>query len=208
MGGTFITLEGPEGGGKSLLARRLVEFLEGTGVRARLTREPGGTSLGEQVRALVLAQTNGGAGIDPMAEALLFNAARAQLVAEVIRPALEAGEVVVCDRFADSTLAYQGYGSGASIDDLRAIADAATGGIRPDRTLLLDVSPEIGLARKADGTRNRFELAFDVDFHRRVRAGFLDLARREPDRWRVLDAGQPADAVFEAIRAAIADLVS
>jgi len=205
--GTFITLEGPEGAGKSLLARRLVEALVGSGVPARLTREPGGTRLGEQVRALVLGETATDNAIDPMAEALLFNAARAQLVAAVIRPALDAGEVVVCDRFADSTLAYQGYGAGAPIDDLRAIAAAATGGLEPDRTLLLDVAPEVGLARKSDETRNRFELSFDVEFHRRVRAGFLEMARQEPGRWRVLDASGPADVVFEEVRSAIADLL-
>ena len=208
MKGTFITLEGPEGAGKSLLARRLVEALVGSGVSARLTREPGGTRLGEQVRALVLGETAGDSTIDPMAEALLFNAARAQLVAAVIRPALDAGDVVVCDRFADSTLAYQGYGAGAPIDDLRAIAEAATGGLGPDRTLLLDVAPEIGLARKSDEARNRFELTFDVEFHRRVRAGFLEMARHEPERWRVLDATGPADLVFEEVRSAVADLVT
>jgi dTMP kinase len=206
--GKFITLEGPEGAGKSSLARRLVEALVGSGIPARLTREPGGTRLGEQVRALVLGQSAGDNAIDPMAEALLFNAARAQLVAAVIRPALDAGELVVCDRFADSTLAYQGYGAGAPIDDLRAIAEAATGGLVPDRTLLLDVAPEIGLARKSDEARNRFELTFDVEFHRRVRAGFLEMARQEPGRWRVLDASGPADVVFEALRSAVADLVT
>jgi dTMP kinase len=206
--GVFITFEGPEGAGKSLLARRLVELLEASGVRARLTREPGGTRLGEDVRSLVLAETQGDGAIDPMAEALLFNAARAQLVAEVIRPALEAGETVICDRFADSTLAYQGFGAGAPINDLRAIAEAATGGLYPDRTVLLDLDPEVGLARKSDGARNRFELTFDVDFHRRVRAGFFELVRMEPDRWRVVDANLPVDAVFEDVRAAVADLVA
>ena len=196
MAGRFITLEGPEGAGKTLQAQRLVGALEGLGHRARLTREPGGTELGEQIRSIVLAGSDGAGGIDARADALLFNAARAQLVSEVIKPALAAGEVVVCARFADSTLAYQGYGAGLPIDELRAVAVVATGGLAPDLTILLDVSPEVGLARKADDTRNRFEAAFDLDFHRRVRDGFLELALGEPGRWRVIDAERDADAVF------------
>jgi dTMP kinase len=205
--GLFITLEGPEGAGKTLQAERLVEALQTDGQRARLTREPGGTQLGEQIRSIVLAVAEGRAVIDPMADALLFNAARAQLVAEVIRPALAAGEIVVCARFADSTLAYQGYGAGVPLTELEAVAEAATGGLRPDLTILLDVPPEVGLARKADGSRNRFEAAFDLEFHRRVRDGFLDLARQEPDRWRVIDGTRDADAVFDEVRQITAELV-
>jgi dTMP kinase len=199
VAGRFITLEGPEGAGKTLQAQRLVEALEAGGHRARLTREPGGTALGEQIRSIVLARADGAGGIDARADALLFNAARAQLVSEVIKPALEAGEVVVCARFADSTLAYQGYGAGLPIDELRAVAVVATCGLAPDLTILLDVSPEVGLARKADDTRNRFEASFDLDFHRRVRAGFLELALEEPGRWRVIDAERDADAVFDDV---------
>ena len=199
MAGRFITLEGPEGAGKTLQAQRLVGALEAGGHRARLTREPGGTNLGEQIRAIVLARADGAGGIDARADALLFNAARAQLVSEVIEPALAAGEVVVCARFADSTLAYQGYGAGLPIDELRAVAIVATGGLAPDLTILLDVSPEVGLTRKSDDTRNRFEASFDLDFHRRVRAGFLALADDEPERWRVIDAGRDADAVFDDV---------
>ena len=149
--GRFITLEGPEGAGKTVLARRLAEALAGRGHTVRLTREPGGTPLGERVRAMLLERSAGDLAIDARADALLFNAARAQLVAEVIRPALEAGEVVLCARFADSTLAYQGYGAGLPIDELRAIAEVATGGLAPDLTVLLDVDPEVGLRRKAPG---------------------------------------------------------
>ena len=204
MRGRLISLEGPEGAGKTLQAQRLAEALEARGQRVRLTREPGGTALGEQVRGVVLAHAAaGGAPVDPRADALLFNAARAQLVSEVIRPALSAGEVVVCARFADSTLAYQGYGAGLPIDELRVVAAAATGGVAPDLTLLLDVSPEVGLARKADDTRNRFEAAFDLDFHRRVRDGFLELARNEPERWRVIDAQRDPDAVFADVLEAV-----
>lgn len=206
MPGVFITFEGPEGAGKTLMAERLAEALRARGQRVRLTREPGGTRLGEQVRSIVLAQSkNGEGGVDARADALLFNAARAQLVAEVIQPALAAGEVVVCARFADSTLAYQGYGAGLPIDQLRSIAAVATAGLSPDLTILLDVAPEVGLERKADDTRNRFEAGFDLDFHRRVRAGFLELARQEPARWRVIDAGRAPDVVFaEVLEAGLA----
>jgi dTMP kinase len=205
VAGRFITLEGPEGAGKTLQARRLVDALGARGHRARLTREPGGTALGEQIRSIVLAPaTDGSADIEARADALLFNAARAQLVAEVIRPALASGEVVVCARYGDSTLAYQGYGAGLPIAELRAVADLATGGLTPDLTILLDVSPEVGLRRKAEESRNRFEAAFDLDFHRRVRAGFLELAGAEPARWRVLDAERDAEAVFaEVLEAAL-----
>ena len=129
-----------------------------------LVREPGGTALGERLRELLLHRTD--LAIEPLPDALLFNAARAQLVSEVIAPALAAGNIVVCARFADSTLAYQGYGAGLPIDELRAVAAVATGGLAPDMTVLLDVSPEVGLGRKADDARNRFEASFE-----RYRAG-------------------------------------
>jgi dTMP kinase len=193
----FITLEGPEGAGKTVLARRLAGALVDRGHAVRLTREPGGTTLGERVRALLLERSTGDLAIDARADALLFNAARAQLVAEVIRPALAAGEVVLCARFGDSTLAYQGYGAGLPLDQLRGIAEVATGGQSPDLTILLDVDPEVGLRRKSPGARNRFEASFDLDFHRRVRAGFLELARQEPERWRVLDSTSHVDRVFD-----------
>ena len=204
MPGRFITLEGPEGAGKTLMAERLAGALRARGLEVRLTREPGGTRLGEQVRSIVLARAqDGDEAIDARADALLFNAARAQLVAEVIRPALAAGEAVVCARFADSTLAYQGYGAGLPIAELRSVAGVATGGLAPDLTILLDVAPEVGLARKADDARNRFESGFDVEFHRRVRSGFLDLAREEPRRWRVIDGDRDAEAVFADVLAAV-----
>ena len=209
MPGVFITLEGPEGAGKTLQAERLAAALAERGHTVRLTREPGGTRLGERIRSIVLAEASKGDGlVDASADALLFNAARAQLVAEVIKPALAAGEVVVCARFADSTLAYQGYGAGVPLRDLRAIAAVATDGVVPDLTVLLDVEPEVGLERKAAESRNRFEAAFDVDFHRRVREGFLELAAHEPGRWRVVDASRAADAVFADVLAATAELIS
>lgn len=189
-----MTLEGPEGSGKTVVARRLAEELTRRGRRIVLTREPGGTRLGERVREILLGR--GDLAIDPRADALLFNAARAQLVAEVIRPALARGDAVVCARFADSTLAYQGYGAGMSIDELRDLGRVATGGLEPDLTILLDVDPETGIRRKAPGARNRFE-SIDLDFHRRVREGFLALSREAPDRWRVVDSSRHIDRVFE-----------
>ena len=203
--GRFITLEGPEGAGKTVIAGRLAAALEARGTAVLVTREPGGTALGEQVRDLLLAKDGGHIG--PRADALLFNAARAQLVAEVIGPALEAGEVVLCARYTDSTLAYQGYGAGVALDDLRALAAIATGGLEPDLTILLDVAPEVGLGRKADGERTRFEAAFDLDFHRRVRAGFLDLAAAGPDRFVVIDSNQPVDAVVDAALASVLEVL-
>ena len=199
--GRFVTLEGPEGAGKTVIARRLVAALEERGASVLLTREPGGTRLGERLREVLLA--NDGSPISPRADALLFNAARAQLVGEVIGPALDAGQVVICARFADSTLAYQGYGAGVSLADLRALADIATGGLLPDLTVLLDVAPEIGLQRKAEADRTRFEATFDLDFHRRVRAGFLENAAAEPERFVVIDSARPIDVVFEDVLAAV-----
>ncbi len=208
MPGLFITFEGPEGAGKTVMAERLAEALRTRGRPVRLTREPGGTRLGEQIRSIVLARAPAGdEAIDARADALLFNAARAQLIAEVIRPALAAGDIVVCARFTDSTLAYQGYGAGLPLAELRSVASVATGGLSPDLTILLDVTTEVGLARKTDDSRNRFEAGFDVDFHRRVRAGFLELATSERGRWRFVDADRDAEAVFadvlEAVLAAL-----
>lgn len=208
MHGRFITLEGPEGAGKTVLARKLADALAARGHTVRLTREPGGTVLGERLRAILLERAGDtGMWIDPRTDALLFNAARAQLVAEVIAPALDVDEVVVCARFADSTVAYQGYGAGLPIDELRAIARVATGGLTPDRTILLDVAPDVGMRRKSPDAHNRFESGFDLEFHRRVRAGFLELARDEPDRWRVVDSTRPVDLVFQDVLAATLEIL-
>ncbi len=197
--GRFITLEGPDGSGKTSQARRLAEALRAEGHDVVLGREPGGTPLGERIRELLLAP---GGRLSPRADVLLFNAARTEHVAEVIRPALEAGRIVVCARFADSTLAYQGYGSGQPLDDLRAVIEFATGGLMPDLTLLLDLPAEAGLRRKAPDDHTRFETSFDVAFHRRVRAGFLELAAADARRWVVIDADRDADDVFADLLAA------
>ena len=208
-GGWFITIEGPEGAGKTTQAARLEAHLVENGIAVLRTREPGGTRLGERVRDLLLGQPDGsppGDAIDPLADALLFSAARRQLVEEVIRPAIDAGTTVVCARFADSTLAYQGYGAGVPLATLRALEGIATGGLRPDLTILLDLPPEVGLRRKAPGDQTRFELGFDLAFHRRVREGFLALAADEPGRFAVVDAGASQAQVWDGVREAVGRL--
>jgi dTMP kinase len=199
--GRFITIEGPEGAGKTTQAARLEEALAARGIPVRRTREPGGTELGERIRDLLLA--NSGTAHDPLADALLFNAARRQLVEEVIEPALAAGTTVVCARFADSTRAYQGWGGGLDLAQLAELEEIATSGLVPDLTILLDLPVEIGLARKAPDDQTRFETAYDVAFHRRVRNGFLAMAVAEPGRFVVVDATAAEDAVTERILRAV-----
>jgi dTMP kinase len=203
--GRFITIEGPDGAGKTLQAKRLATELEARGHAALLTREPGGTRFGDEIRAVLMA--NDGEPIDPIADAFLFNAARAQHVATVILPALDAGRVVVCARYADSTLAYQGYGGGVDLETLRRLIAIATRSLRPDRTILLDLAAEAGLRRKTPDSHTRFETAFDLAFHRRVRAGFLEMAAAEPDRWVVVDADRDPDAVFASVLAAALEVI-
>ena len=207
--GRFITLEGPEGAGKSTQGVLLCRHLERSGRTARLVREPGGTPLGEQIRTIVLARDARHAA---EADALLFNAARAQLVRDVIEPALGAGEDVVCDRFSDSTLAYQGYGALLDLEQLTRIAEFATRAVRPDLTILLDLPVAVGLRRRAAGMAEgwtRFEAAEEHpgDFHERVRDGFLALAAREPGRWRVVDAAADPDHVASEIAALVEPLL-
>lgn len=180
----FITFEGGEGCGKSYQAQALYRRLARRGIPARRLYEPGGSALGNHLGRLLkwAASTE----ISPLAELLLFNAARAQLVSQVIRPALERGETVICDRYADSTTAYQSYGRGLELDLVTGINNRATGGLTPNLTILLDLPPEEGMARTAYRRRDRFEKE-DGDFHRRVRQGFLALAKAEPERWLVID---------------------
>jgi len=195
--GFFLTLEGPEGSGKSTQARRLADRLTALGYDCMVTREPGGTALGEAVRQILLRSPE--LSPVPAADALLFNAARAQLAAEVIEPALARGDIVICDRFGDSTLAYQGYGAGQPLESLRSLQEFAAGGLRPDMTVLIDLPPEVGLARKQADEVTRFEERADLDFHRRVRDGFLALAAAEPERFAIVDGRLTADAIEESI---------
>jgi dTMP kinase len=201
--GRFIALEGGEGAGKSRLMAALSERLRADGRDVELTREPGGTPLGEEIRALVLAQHGLG---DDLAELLLFEAARAHLVAAVIRPALARGAIVVCDRYAASSVAYQGFGRGLGQELVERANAIATKGLEPDLTLLLDLPVEAGLARRSrDGATNHFDRE-EVAFHDRVRAGYLELARQSPLGWRVIDASEPFDVVFTAALTAIEKL--
>jgi dTMP kinase len=201
--GSFITIDGPEGGGKTTQAQRLAAHLADRGIPTHLTREPGGTWLGERIRELLLERTGSTAPTDPLADALLFNAARRQLVREVIRPSLEAGTTVVCARYTDSTLAYQGHGAGIDVDRLRMLAETATDGLHPDLTIVLDLPVDVGLARKAPGDVTRFEAEYDLAFHRRVRDGFLAIAAAEPDRVVVIDATGSIDDVSVAVAEAV-----
>ena len=202
--GRFICLEGPDGCGKTSQAARLADALGAAGIPVRLVREPGGTATGERIRAILLDRSAGSIAHDGRTDALLFYAARTQLVAEVIRPALARGETVVAARFADSTLAYQGYGSGLPLDELRPVEHFAIGDTRPDLTIVLDIAPEAGLGRKSAAETTRFEADFDLAFHVRVRAGYGELAAAHPARYAVVDAGRPEDEVFRAILATVA----
>ena len=200
--GVLITREGPDGGGKTAQADRLRAAVAAAGREAILVREPGGTAAGERIRAILMDRGATAVQLTQRTDALLFLAARSQLVETVIQPALERGAVVISDRYLDSTLAYQGYGGGLDVEALRIVGRFATGGLRPDLTLLFDVSVEVGLARKSDAETTRFEAHFDRAFHERVRAGYLALAVAQPDRWVVLDASAPeADVLAAALHA-------
>lgn len=201
----FITLEGPEGSGKTSHIPHLVSFLREQGYTVFPTREPGGTSIGEQIREVIHDLKN--AEMHPRTETLLYQAARAQIVEEVIKPRLAAGEIVLSDRYFDSTIAYQGYGHGQPLEQVRQLVHYATGGLTPDLTILLDLDVELGLQRKSKQQEwNRLD-AYTVDFHKRVRAGYLELAAAEAPRWRVVDASQGWQAVQETLRATILDLL-
>jgi dTMP kinase len=196
--GRLIAFEGVEGAGKSTQVELLRQALEKAGRRVVTTREPGGTPLGEQVRSILLDPAS---ALDARTETLLFAAARAQLVAQVIRPALERAEVVLCDRYLDSSLAYQGAARGLGLEPVAAINGFATEGLLPDLVVLLRVDPAEGLARQRGG-RDRIERQ-DLEFHQRVAQGFLDLAAADPERFVVIDGAAPVDRVAAEVRAAV-----
>ena len=191
----FITFEGGDGSGKTVQARALYRTLSRLAIPALLTREPGGTPLGEKLSRLLKSQ---GTGMSPLTELLMFNASRAELIGEVIQPALKGGKVVICDRYVDSTIAYQSYGRGLDLEMVKVINDAATGGLKPDLTILLDIPPEEGFARKRNRKHDRFEQE-DIAFHRKVRAGYLKLAAGETGRWLVVDASQSKEKIAQII---------
>ncbi len=198
--GVFIAFEGPEGAGKSTQLRRLTEMLRAAGLEPLVTKEPGGTPVGEHVRRVVLLEPE--LDINPVAEFLLYSASRAQLVADVLGPALSAGRTVLCDRYTGTSVAYQGYGRGLPLEFVKGLSAEVTGGLTPDLTLLFDLEPEVGLARVARrGEKDRLEGA-DLAFHQRVRAGFLAQAE-EDSSWKTIDASLGEEAVEWLVREAV-----
>ena len=197
----FITLEGPEGSGKTSHIPHLVEFLREKGYTVFPTREPGGTSISEQIRDVLHDMKN--AEMHPRTETLLYQAARAQIVEQVIKPRLADGEIVLSDRYYDSTIAYQGYGHQQNLEQVRALVKYATGGLTPDLTILLDLDVEVGLGRKKkDNEWNRLD-AYTVEFHKRVRSGYLEMVKAEPQRWVIVNSEQAWDAVQAELRRVI-----
>jgi dTMP kinase len=201
--GLFITFEGGEGCGKSTQSRLLLKKLEQRNIPVILTHEPGGTALGDELRKALKRRR--GSFISPQAELFLVAASRSQLVAELIRPALQEGRVVICDRFTYSTMVYQGYGRGLDFTAIKMVNNMATMHLNPDLIILLDISPEQGLARK-QSLKDRFELE-DLPFHRRVREGYLKMAAAEPNRWLVIDASLPKAKIAEIIWARVSQLL-
>ena len=200
----FITFEGGEGSGKSFQARALYRRLLRSGIPVVLTHEPGVTSLGRKIARWL--KWGRDMGISPLAELMLFNASRSQLVTEVIRPNLESGRVVICDRYADSTTAYQSYGRGLDLAMVRAVNNAATQGLTPDLNILLDMNIESGFERKRGQKQDRFECE-DITFHQRVREGYLKLAVEEPERWLVIDATQSKEKIAAIIWQKVSQLL-
>ena len=195
----FISFEGPEGSGKTTQCRQLTDHLSALGNSVLNTREPGGTVIGQKIRTLLL--DGGNTDMNPVTEFLLFSASRAQLVRESVRPHLEQGGIVVCDRFFDSSLAYQGHGHGLDLQTLREITQLATEGLTPDLTFLLDLDPEAGLRRRNLNSMqlNRLD-AYELGFHRRAREGFRELARSDIERWVIVDAERSADEIQADVR--------
>ena len=207
MAGVFITFEGGEGCGKSLQSRALVRRLTDMGLAIVSLHEPGGTRLGRAVSYWL--KWNRTTQLPPLTELLLFNASRSLLVADAIRPALADGKVVICDRFADSTIAYQGYGRGLDLATVRHTCDVATDGLKPDLTFLLDTPVEDGLRRKAQmkAQADRFEQE-TLAFHQRIREGYLEMARQEPRRWVIIDGTQSKQKVRQDIWHHVSDLLA
>ncbi len=201
MRGRFITFEGVDGSGKTTQIRLLRQFLDELGVPYVFSREPGGTPMGEQVRRILLDPAHRDMGIET--EALLYAASRAQLSRQVLHPALNAGQTVLCDRFVDSSLAYQAFGGGLDLDFVRTINDRATGSLQPDLTILFDMPPSDAAQRRRRGTEDRMERK-DLAFHDRVRDGYLTLARQEPDRIRIVDASGSVEQVQRVVRKLVA----
>lgn len=194
----FITFEGPDGSGKTTQMDLLMPFLASKGLDTVRTREPGGTDIGDQIRSVIMNMKN--KSMHPRSEILLFCASRAQLVEELIRPSLSEGKLVLCDRYADSTLAYQGYGHGLDRDALIRLLDFATGGLKPDLTLLFDISAEAGLRRRLTNHEewNRMD-DYALQFHERVRSGYLAMAAAEPERWVVINADRTPDEIHAEV---------
>ena len=203
--GFLITFEGGEGCGKSTQARLLHKKLQQHNIASLLTQEPGGTPLGNKIRSVL--KVKGDFSISPLSELFLFSACRSQLIRDVIGPALRAGQVVVCDRFCDSTVVYQGFARGLDLHLIDLINTSATGGLKPDVTILLDILPEEGLKRKKQAHGDRFD-SEELSFHRRIREGYLDLAAKDPGRWLVMQAGLPVNKLsqlaWEQVRPLIA----
>jgi dTMP kinase len=192
----FITLEGSEGCGKSTQARALWQRLVRRGIPALLTHEPGSTTLGNRLRYVLKRRLQD--KISSLSELFLFAACRAQIVDEVIRPGLEQGKMVICDRFSDSTMAYQGYGRGLNLETIEEINNLATGDVKPHLTILLDIPADTGLSRKTSPSQDRFE-AEEIAFHRKVRDGYLEMAAAEPERWLIVDGTLPRSEIGKII---------
>jgi len=197
MKGVFISFEGIEGTGKSTQARLLSEYLRGKGLKVTKTEEPGGTLISVKIREILLSLDS--RGMDPVAELLLYNASRVQHIKEVIMPALERGGVVITDRFSDSTVAYQGYGRGIDLALIDSLDKISTGGLRPDITILLDVNVETGLRRNKEMNKNDRLEQEDIVFHEKVRAGFIRIVQKEPERVRLVDCSDGIDSVHKKI---------